>query len=126
MNENFKPVVIALAGVFATFTAVHAADAIKIDKVEVVSQTPLPSSAVSINELSSTVQTVNANDIKNSQSLDISSFINENLNGVFVNNLSGNPLQMDVNYHGLQRHQPWYAARNVSLHGWCPYESAIW
>ena len=78
----------------------YAAD-LTTSQIDVISQTPLPSVGIDVNQLPSTVQKVKAQDIKNSQSLDISNYMNENLTGVFVNNVQGNPLQMDVNYRGF-------------------------
>lgn len=101
MNKNLKPLVIALIGVFATFGAVQAADEIKTEKIEVVSQTPLPGVGIEINKLPSMVQTVKAEDIEKSQALDITDFMNRNLTGVYVNENQGNPLMPDLNYHGF-------------------------
>ena len=78
----------------------NAAD-LTTDKIEVISQTPLPSIGVSINQLPSNVQTVKASDLKKSQSLDISSYINENLSGVNINENQSNPLQPDISYRGF-------------------------
>jgi len=70
------------------------------DKIEVISQTPLPSIGISINQLPSNIQTVKAKDIEKSQALDITDYMNQNLAGVNINENQTNPLQPDVNYHG--------------------------
>ena len=78
----------------------YAAD-LTTDKIEVISTTPLPSLGISLDQYSSTIQNVKASDLKKSQSLDISSYMNENLAGVHVNEAQNNPLQPDVNYRGF-------------------------
>jgi len=93
--------VLAVAGVLAVSVNTFAADAIKTEKVEVISQTPLPGIGIEKNKLPSTVQTVKAEDIEKSQSLDLTEFMNRNLAGVNVNDNQGNPLSVDVNYRGF-------------------------
>jgi len=99
-NVRLKPVVLAVALVLAA-TSVYAADAIKAEKVEVVSSTPLPSVGLTLDQMSSNVQSVKAKDIEDSQALDITDFMNRNMSGVYINENQGNPLQPDVNYHGF-------------------------
>ncbi len=68
--------------------------------VDVVSVSPLPGSVVPIADLPMNIQTANAKDIENSGAIDLSDFMNRNLNGVYVNNNQENPFQPDVNYRG--------------------------
>jgi outer membrane receptor protein involved in Fe transport len=77
----------------------YAAD-LTTDKIEVISITPLPSIGVSLKEIPSNVQTVKAKDIKDSQALDLSSYMNQNLSSVYINQTQGNPIQGDLNYRG--------------------------
>ena len=70
------------------------------DKIEVISVTPLPSFGVSLDKIPSSVQTVKASDLQKSQALDISSYMNQNLSGVYINETQNNPLQADLNYRG--------------------------
>lgn len=100
-NVKLKPVVLAVAGVLAAASTVYASDEIKADKVEVISTSPLPGVGQAINKVPSTVQTVKAKDIENSQSLDLTEYMNRNLAGVNINENQGNPLQPDVNYRGF-------------------------
>lgn len=101
MNKNLKPVVIALAGVFATFGAVQAAEEIKTNKVEVVSATPLPGLGVPVAKIPSNVQTVKAEDLKRMQSLDLTEYMNRQLGSVYINDIQNNPLMPDLNYRGF-------------------------
>jgi hypothetical protein len=86
MFKNAK-INLLIASLFSL--SAYAAD-LTTDKIEVISQTPLPSLGVSINQLPSNVQTVKASDLKKSQSLDISSYINENLSGININENQSN------------------------------------
>ncbi len=104
--KNMKPklIVLAILGVYSVPQYAMAEDAapkIQLDKVEVVSTTPLPSIGVPINKIPSNVQTVKAQDLEKTQALDISDYMNRNLSGVHINNIQNNPLQADVNYRGF-------------------------
>ena len=46
------------------------------------------------------IQTATAADIDNSGALDLSDFMNRRLNGVYLNEMQGNPFQPDVNFRG--------------------------
>ncbi len=68
--------------------------------VDVVSVAPLPGTTVSRDDVPMNVQTATAKDIANSGAIDLSDFMNRNLNGVYVNNNQENPFQPDLNYRG--------------------------
>src|SRR5580693_5413104 len=69
-------------------------------KVDVVSATPLGGTDLSIDQIAGPVQTATAADVQNSGALDFADFMNRRLNGVFINEMQGNPFQPDVNYRG--------------------------
>jgi outer membrane receptor protein involved in Fe transport len=69
-------------------------------KVNVVSETPLAGTDLQINQIAAPVQTATAADLANSGALDLSDFMNRKLNGVYINEMQGNPFQPDVNYRG--------------------------
>ncbi len=69
-------------------------------RVDVVSETPLAGTDLQVNQIASPVQTATAADIENSGALDLPDFMNRQLNGVFINEMAGNPFQPDVNYRG--------------------------
>jgi outer membrane receptor protein involved in Fe transport len=98
---KLKPITLAVISAISLTSAAYAADVIKAEKVEVISQTPLPGIGIEKDKLPSTVQTVKASDIEKSQSLDLSDYMNKNMAGVFVNEVQGNPLQPNINYHGF-------------------------
>jgi outer membrane receptor protein involved in Fe transport len=68
--------------------------------VNVVSQTPLAGSDLNVDQIAAPVQTATATDIQNSGALELGDFMNRDLNGVFVNQMSENPFQPDVNFRG--------------------------
>jgi len=82
-------------------TGVWAQDAAEWPVVTVVGIMPIPSMSQPLSEIPSAVQTANSADLASSQALDLSSFMNQRLGGVSVNEVQGNPHQMDVNYRGF-------------------------
>lgn len=68
--------------------------------VEVIGNTPLPGLGQARNEIAAPVQSANSRDIDGSGSLDLSDFMNRRLGSVHVNDMQGNPYQMDVSYRG--------------------------
>jgi len=78
-----------------------AQDAAGLPVVTIVGTLPIPSISQPLSEIPSAVQTANSADLANSQALDLSSFMNQRLGGVYVNEVQGNPHQMDVNYRGF-------------------------
>ena len=68
--------------------------------VEIISATPLPGLGQPLNEIAAPVQSATKANIERSGALDLSDFMNRNLGSVHVNDMQGNPHQMDVNYRG--------------------------
>jgi outer membrane receptor protein involved in Fe transport len=69
-------------------------------KVDVVSATPLTGTDLAASQIAGPVQTATAADIGNSGALELGDFMNRQLNGVYLNEMQGNPFQPDVNYRG--------------------------
>jgi outer membrane receptor protein involved in Fe transport len=70
-------------------------------KLEVIGATPLPGVDLLLEEIPAPVQTALSRDIDASGALDLADFLNRRINGVFVNEMQGNPFQPDVNYRGF-------------------------
>ena len=68
--------------------------------VDVISATPLPGLGQPLNEIAAPVQSATKVDLERSGALDLSDFMNRNLGSVHVNDMQGNPYQMDVSYRG--------------------------
>ena len=71
-----------------------------LPKVEVIGTSPLPGLGQPSNEIAAPVQSAKSRDIEASGALDLSDFMNRRLGSVHVNEVQGNPYQMDVNYRG--------------------------
>ncbi len=69
-------------------------------RVEVVGTTPLPGVDRSVDEIPAPVRAATDRDIQQSSALDLSDFLNRRFNGVYSNEVQGNPLQADLNYRG--------------------------
>jgi outer membrane receptor protein involved in Fe transport len=69
-------------------------------KVDVISVTPLAGTDLTRDQIAGPVQTATAADIENSGALELGDFMNRQLNGVYLNEMQGNPFQPDVNYRG--------------------------
>lgn len=67
----------------------------------IVDSLPVPAVSQPLSEIPAAVQTAKGADVTQSQALDLSSFMNQRLGGVYVNDVQGNPYQMDVNYRGF-------------------------
>jgi outer membrane receptor protein involved in Fe transport len=69
-------------------------------KVDVVSATPLAGTDLTTDQIAGPVQTATAADVANSGALELGDFMNRRLNGVYLNEMQGNPFQPDVNFRG--------------------------
>ncbi len=69
-------------------------------RVDVVATTPLAGTDLAIDQIAGPVQTATATDVANSGALDLADFMNRRLNGVYLNEMQGNPFQPDVNFRG--------------------------
>ena len=65
-----------------------------------IETTPLPGLDLKLEQIPAPVQTAVGADIDASGALDLSDFLNRRFNGVFVNEMQGNPFQPDLNYRG--------------------------
>ncbi len=70
------------------------------NSVTVIGTTPLAGTGVTRDELPVTAQTANALDFEKSGALNLADFISRRFNGVYINEVQGNPFQPDVNYRG--------------------------
>ena len=89
---------LALA-LLAAFQSAAQADA-TIPQVIVVGTTPVPGVVQASDEIAAPVQGATAGDIARSGALDLGDFLNRRLGSVHVNEIQGNPFQMDVSYRG--------------------------
>lgn len=71
-----------------------------LPSVEVIASMPLPGLGQLRNEIAAPVQSASSRDIERSGALELGEFMNRRLGSVHVNEMQGNPFQMDVNYRG--------------------------
>jgi len=72
-----------------------------LPEVEIVLTTPVPGTGVPKDQIPSNVQTATDRRLRQLQSLNLPEFMRTQLPSVNVNELQGNPYQMDVNYRGF-------------------------
>lgn len=68
--------------------------------VTVVSRTPIGNADVTLDQIPVRVQTLTAQQIQNSNALDLTDAMKRRLNGVYINENQNNPFQPDVSYRG--------------------------
>jgi outer membrane receptor protein involved in Fe transport len=68
--------------------------------IGVTAATPIPGASRTIEEIPGPVQVASAAEIESTGALDLASFLNQRMPGVFINEIQGNPLQPDLNYRG--------------------------
>lgn len=89
---------LALAAAFSLNA--HAQQEKILPAVEVIGATPLPGIGQSRNEIAAPVQSARSGDIERSGALDLGDFMNRTMGSVHINEMQGNPFQMDVSYRG--------------------------
>jgi len=96
--------------------AQQAAEGGSLKEVQVVNTSPLPGIGIEKNKLPYEVQSVNSETVKASNNLNISEFMNENFNGVNINDIQGSPYQADVTYRGSRASAILGAAQGLSVY----------
>ena len=96
--------------------AQSAAEGGSLKEVQVVNTSPLPGIGIEKNKLPYEVQSINSETFKAGNTLNISEFMNENLNGVNVNDIQGSPYQADVTYRGSRASAILGAAQGLSVY----------
>ncbi|CAN5878209.1 TonB-dependent receptor [soil metagenome] len=71
-----------------------------LPSVSIIGITPLPGIGQPLNEIAAPVQVARSRDIERSGALELGDFMNRHLGSVHVNEMQGNPFQMDVSYRG--------------------------
>lgn len=68
--------------------------------VSVIAPTPIGGDGVGLEQTPVPVQTLSADDIRNTNAIDLTDAINKRLNGVYINENTSNPFEPDINYRG--------------------------
>ena len=99
---------------------------VQSSRVDVVATTPLAGTDLSTDQIAGPVQTATAADVASSGALDLAGFMNRRLNGVYLNEMQGNPFQPDVNFRGYTASLPaWDARGYFGLSGRRTAKSAV-
>lgn len=103
-SHVIKGVAVGVIGFCLPHSTVMAAEAlateVALKEVLVIAAAPIAGMGQAKDTIPAAIQTTNAKQIRETQSIDISSLLSDNFSGVHVNDNVGNPFQMDVNYRG--------------------------
>ncbi len=103
--QKYSVIALAVATLFSSHLA-FAEESAKADKqlkeVEVVGTSPLPGLGIEEDKLPYDVQTVNAEQLHDSQTMNLTEFMSRNLSGVNINDIQGSPFQADITYRGFR------------------------
>lgn len=103
---KLKPIPSLILATFASIASsqlAYAADdnkSIDLDKIEVISTTPLQGIGLPLEQIPANVQSVKGKQLIEQKSLSIADYINQNLTGVNINDTQNNPYQPDVTFRG--------------------------
>ena len=81
-------------------TGVIAGETVKVDSIEIYSPTALPSIGLPVKDVPYAVQTATGAEIREQPGVSIADYMVNNLEGVTVNEVGGNPYQLEINYRG--------------------------
>ena len=101
MNKNtVKPLLLAIVSAYAAQVAAVNAESLHLEKVEVYSATPLKGIGVPLYKVPANIQMANPTAINNQPGVSIADYMNNNMQGVTVTELGGNPWQPEINFRG--------------------------
>ena len=87
--------------IVALGTAAHAADPATLGTVEVIGTAPLPGLDVPRDHVPSSIRTLDDSALRNAGGSSLAENLQRRLPGVSVNEVTGNPLQANLNYRGF-------------------------
>lgn len=97
---RLKLISVAVAGAFATPISAIAEEQVKTDKIEVISTTPLPGIGLPIHKVPGNIQSASPSDINNQGGTSLADYMMNNMQGVTVTDMAGNPYQPEINFRG--------------------------
>ncbi len=96
-----KALAMMLVSAIASGAINAAEDGIELSDIEVIGTTPLHGVGLPADQIASNVQSATAADIEESQSLDITDFLNKTFGSVSINSAQNNPFQPDLQFRGF-------------------------
>jgi len=97
---TLRPLALACATVLAPAARAQTAPTV-LPPVEVIATTPVPGTGVPRDQIPANVQTGDAKRLREVQSLNLPDFLSSQIGSVTVNEIQGNPYQLDVNFRGF-------------------------
>jgi hypothetical protein len=92
--------VLRLLSLFFISNLLIAEENLVLDKIDVYTATPLPSIGLPMDMVPANIQIVDQEKISEQSGVSIADYMVNNLQGVTVNEIAGNPYQLEINYHG--------------------------
>jgi outer membrane receptor protein involved in Fe transport len=90
--------IVALA--LASSASIGAAEKLTTNTVEVYSATPLPSIGLPLNRIPANIQIAKPKDVNNQPGVSIADYMNNNMQGITVADMTGSPFQPEINFRG--------------------------
>ncbi|MFG6448293.1 TonB-dependent receptor [Roseateles sp. BYS180W] len=87
-----------------------------LPRTEVVGSSPMPGLGLTREQIPLPVQLLRAEDLQRSQALDLSAHMGRRLGSVTLNEVQGNPLQVDVNFRGYSASPLLGSAQGLSIY----------
>ncbi|MDO9051138.1 MAG: TonB-dependent receptor [Methylotenera sp.] len=91
---------VAVALAFSSATAFADDATINIKKVEVYGTTPLPGIGLPLNKVPANIQMASPKEVANQAGVSIADYMMNNMQGVTVSDMAGNPWQPEINFRG--------------------------
>jgi len=91
---------LSISTLIALSCNISAEETYKIGTIDVYTMTPLPSIGLPIDMVPSSIQTVNGQQISEQAGVSVADYMVNNLQGVTVNEVGGNPYQLEINFRG--------------------------
>ena len=91
---------LSISALIALSCNISAEEPYKVGTIDVYTNTPLPSIGLPINMVPSSIQTVNGQEINQQAGVSVADYMVNNLQGVTVNEVGGNPYQLEINFRG--------------------------
>jgi outer membrane receptor protein involved in Fe transport len=85
---------------FFVSNLLFAEDKLTLDSIDVFSSTPLPSIGLPKNMVPSNIQTISSEQLDTQSGVSVADYMVNNLQGVTVNEVGGNPFQLELNFRG--------------------------
>ena len=95
-----KYLALLLASAIFVSQSLFSEESITTGTIDVYSSSPLPSIGLPKSMVPANIQTINSNELDAQSGVSIADFMVNNLQGVTVNEIGGNPFQLELNFRG--------------------------